>query len=156
MRRLRPVFDGHFEVVVTVAVTLSLACLLTASLITSRYAAVPVVALSGCAAAVHVGYLVRPKARLRRAARIGLRRGEFHVVYQPIVDCARDTAWAWKRCSGGAIPSSESGARGCSLENSKAPQGYWIGKPMAVDQLRAFASASINTLQDGTGTELKA
>ncbi|CAD6559850.1 putative cyclic di-GMP phosphodiesterase PdeG [Paraburkholderia kirstenboschensis] len=35
-------------------------------------------------------------------------------------------------------------------------QGYWFGKPMAIDQLRALASASINTLQDGTGTELKA
>ena len=35
---------------------------------------------------MYVGYRVRPKARLRRAARIGLRRGEFHVVYQPIVD----------------------------------------------------------------------
>ncbi|ACC75917.1 EAL domain-containing protein [Paraburkholderia phymatum] len=86
MRRLQPVFDGHLEVVVTVAVTLSLACLLAASLITSPYAVAPVVALLGCAAAVHVGHLVRPKARLRRAAAIGLRRGEFHVVYQPIVD----------------------------------------------------------------------
>jgi EAL domain-containing protein (putative c-di-GMP-specific phosphodiesterase class I) len=34
-------------------------------------------------------------------------------------------------------------------------QGYWYGKPMAVDQLRAFASAtaSIDTLHDVTGTE---
>lgn len=86
MRRLRPVFDGHLEVVVTGAVALSLAGLLAASLIASRAAVVPVVGLSACAGAVCVGYLVRPKARLRRAARIGLRRGEFHVVYQPIVD----------------------------------------------------------------------
>ncbi|WP_254615882.1 EAL domain-containing protein [Cupriavidus basilensis] len=86
MRRPRPVFDGHLEVVVTVAVALSLAGLLAASLIASRDAVVLVVALSACAGAVYVGYLVRPKARLRRAARIGLRRGEFHVVYQPIVD----------------------------------------------------------------------
>ena len=35
-------------------------------------------------------------------------------------------------------------------------QGYLYGKPMAVDQLRAFASASIKTLQDDTGTGLKA
>jgi EAL domain-containing protein (putative c-di-GMP-specific phosphodiesterase class I) len=32
-------------------------------------------------------------------------------------------------------------------------QGYWYGKPMAVDQLRAFATASINALHDVTGTE---
>jgi EAL domain-containing protein (putative c-di-GMP-specific phosphodiesterase class I) len=34
-------------------------------------------------------------------------------------------------------------------------QGYWHGKPMAVDQLRAFAlaTASISTLHDVTGTE---
>ena len=44
------------------------------------------VVLSACLVAVYIGYLVRPKARLQRAARIGLRRGEFYVVYQPIVD----------------------------------------------------------------------
>jgi EAL domain-containing protein (putative c-di-GMP-specific phosphodiesterase class I) len=86
MRRLRPVFDGHLEVTVTVAVALSVAGLLAASLIASRDAVVLVVALSACSAAVYVSYLVRPKARLRRAALIGLRRGEFYVVYQPIVD----------------------------------------------------------------------
>ncbi len=34
-------------------------------------------------------------------------------------------------------------------------QGYWYGKPMAIDQLRAFAfaTAPINTLHDVTGTE---
>ncbi|WP_429363345.1 EAL domain-containing protein [Paraburkholderia sp. GAS32] len=71
---------------VTAAVASSLAGLLAASLIASRDAGVLAVALSACAGAVSVGYLVRPKARLRRAARIGLRRGEFQVVYQPIVD----------------------------------------------------------------------
>ncbi|MBK5125855.1 EAL domain-containing protein [Burkholderia sp. R-69980] len=86
MRRLRPVFDEHPIVAVTVAVASSLAGLLAASLIASRDAVVLVVALSACGAVVYVGYRVRPKARLRRAARIGLRRGEFHVVYQPIVD----------------------------------------------------------------------
>lgn len=86
MRRLRPVFDEYLEVVVTVAVALSVAGLLAASLIASRDALVLAVALSACSAAMYVGYRVRPKARLCRAARIGLRRGEFHVVYQPIVD----------------------------------------------------------------------
>jgi EAL domain-containing protein (putative c-di-GMP-specific phosphodiesterase class I) len=86
MRRLRPGFDGHLDVRVTVAVALSVAAMLAASLIGSRDPVVLVVALSACSAAVYVGYLVRPKARLRRAARIGLRRGEFYVVYQPIVD----------------------------------------------------------------------
>ncbi|MFM0204082.1 EAL domain-containing protein [Paraburkholderia fungorum] len=86
IRRLRPVFDGHLDAVVTVAVASSLAGLLAASLIASRDAVVLVIALSACGAVVYVGYRVRPQARLRRAARIGLRRGEFHVVYQPIVD----------------------------------------------------------------------
>ena len=86
IRRLRPVFDEHLNAAVTVAVASSLAGLLAASLIASRDAVVLIVALSACGAVVYVGYRVRPKARLRRAARIGLRRGEFHVVYQPIVD----------------------------------------------------------------------
>ena len=84
--RLRPVFDEHLDAVVTAAVASSLAGLLAVSLIASRDAVVLIVALSACGAVVYVGYRVRPKARLRRAARIGLRRGEFHVVYQPIVD----------------------------------------------------------------------
>ncbi|NML99100.1 EAL domain-containing protein [Paraburkholderia sp. RP-4-7] len=86
MRRLRPVFDGHLDAVVTVAVASSLAGLLAASLIASRDAVVLAIALSACSALVYVGYRLRPKVKLRRAARIGLRRGEFHVVYQPIVD----------------------------------------------------------------------
>ncbi len=84
--RLRPVFDQHIDVLVTVAVASSVAGLLAASLIASRDTVVLVIALSACGAVVYVGYRVRPKAELRRAARIGLRRGEFHVVYQPIVD----------------------------------------------------------------------
>ncbi|MEW9586960.1 EAL domain-containing protein, partial [Paraburkholderia sp. DGU8] len=60
--------------------------MLAASLISSRDAVALVIALSACGAVVCVGYRVRPKVKLRRAARIGLRRGEFHVVYQPIVD----------------------------------------------------------------------
>ncbi len=84
--RLRSVFDEHLDAVVTAAVASSLAGLLAVSLIASRDAVVLIVALSACGAVVYVGYRVRPKARLRRAARIGLRRGEFHVVYQPIVD----------------------------------------------------------------------
>jgi hypothetical protein len=34
-------------------------------------------------------------------------------------------------------------------------QGYWYGKPMAIDQLRAFASAKmpISALHNLTGTE---
>ncbi|REE22600.1 EAL domain-containing protein (putative c-di-GMP-specific phosphodiesterase class I) [Paraburkholderia sp. BL27I4N3] len=86
MRRLRPVFEGHLEVRVIVAAALGAAGFLGASLIASREAVVLFTALSACLAAVYVGHLVRPKTRLRRAARIGLRRGEFHVVYQPIVD----------------------------------------------------------------------
>jgi EAL domain-containing protein (putative c-di-GMP-specific phosphodiesterase class I) len=86
MRRQRAVLDERLNVAVTVAVASSLAGLLAASLIASRDAGVLAVALSACAGAVSVGHLVRPKARLRRAARIGLRRGEFQVVYQPIVD----------------------------------------------------------------------
>ncbi|TDY17139.1 EAL domain-containing protein (putative c-di-GMP-specific phosphodiesterase class I) [Paraburkholderia sp. BL6665CI2N2] len=82
----RPVFDEHLDAVVTLAVASSVAGLLTASLTASRDAVVLVIALSACCAVVYVGYRVRPKARLQRAARIGLRRGEFHVVYQPIVD----------------------------------------------------------------------
>ncbi|WOD18620.1 EAL domain-containing protein [Paraburkholderia kirstenboschensis] len=78
--------DEHLDAAVTVAVALSLAGLLAASLIGSRDAVELVIALSACCAVVYVGYRVRPKARLQRAARIGLRRGEFHVVYQPIVD----------------------------------------------------------------------
>ncbi|MFM0110774.1 EAL domain-containing protein [Paraburkholderia nemoris] len=70
----------------TVAVASSVAGLLAASLIASRDTVVRIIALSACGAAVYVGYRARPKARLRRAVRIGLRRGEFHVVYQPIVD----------------------------------------------------------------------
>lgn len=70
----------------TVAVASSVAGLLAASLIASRCAVVLVIALSACGAAAYVGYRVRPKVKLRRAARIGLRRGKFHVVYQPIVD----------------------------------------------------------------------
>jgi EAL domain-containing protein (putative c-di-GMP-specific phosphodiesterase class I) len=84
--RLRPVFDEHLDAVVTVAVASSVAGLLAASLIASRDTVVRVIALSACGAVAYVGYRVRPKARLRRAVRIGLRRGEFHVVYQPIVD----------------------------------------------------------------------
>ncbi|MEW9586799.1 EAL domain-containing protein, partial [Paraburkholderia sp. DGU8] len=86
IRRLRPVFDEHLDAAVTVAVASSLAGLLAASLISSRDAVALVIALSACGAVVYVGYRVRPKVKLRRAARIGLRRGEFHVVYQPIVD----------------------------------------------------------------------
>jgi EAL domain-containing protein (putative c-di-GMP-specific phosphodiesterase class I) len=86
IRRLRPLFDEHLNATATVAVALSLAGLLAANLIASRDAVVLVVALSACGAVVYVRYRVRPNARLRRAARIGLRRGEFHVVYQPIVD----------------------------------------------------------------------
>jgi len=84
--RLRPVFDEHLDAVVTVAVASSVAGLLAASLIASRDAIALVIALSACGAVVYLGYRVRPKVKLRRAARIGLRRGEFHVVYQPIVD----------------------------------------------------------------------
>ncbi|WP_245623853.1 EAL domain-containing protein [Paraburkholderia nodosa] len=84
--RLRAVFDEHLYAVVTVAIASSAAGLLAASLIASRDTLVRLIALSACGAVVYVGYRVRPKARLRRAARIGLRRGEFHVVYQPIVD----------------------------------------------------------------------
>lgn len=84
--RLRLVFDEHLDAVVTVAVASSVAGLLAASLIASRDTVVRLIVLSACGAVVYVGYRVRPKARLRRAARIGLRRGEFHVVYQPIVD----------------------------------------------------------------------
>ncbi|MFL9956343.1 EAL domain-containing protein [Paraburkholderia nemoris] len=84
--RLRPVFDEHLDALVTVAVASSVAGLLAASLIASRDTVVRIIALSACGAAVYVGYRARPKARLRRAVRIGLRRGEFHVVYQPIVD----------------------------------------------------------------------
>jgi EAL domain-containing protein (putative c-di-GMP-specific phosphodiesterase class I) len=62
--------------------------LLAASLIASRDAVVLVIALSACGAIVYVGYRVRPNVKLRRAARMGLRRGEFHVVYQPIVGTA--------------------------------------------------------------------
>ncbi len=86
IRRLRSVFDEHLDAAVTVAVASGLAGLLAPSLSASRDAVVLVVALSACGAGVYVGYRARPKARLRRAARIGLRRGEFHVVYQPIVD----------------------------------------------------------------------
>jgi EAL domain-containing protein (putative c-di-GMP-specific phosphodiesterase class I) len=84
--RLRPVFDEHLDAVLTVAVASSLAGLLAASLIASRDTLVRLIVLSACGAVVYFGYRVRPKAGLRRAARIGLRRGEFHVVYQPIVD----------------------------------------------------------------------
>jgi EAL domain-containing protein (putative c-di-GMP-specific phosphodiesterase class I) len=84
--RLRLVFDEHLDAVVTVAVASSVAGLLAASLIASRDTVVRLIVLSACGAVVYVGYRVRPKARLRRAARIGLRRGEFHVVYQPIMD----------------------------------------------------------------------
>ncbi|MDR3742457.1 MAG: EAL domain-containing protein [Terracidiphilus sp.] len=84
--RLRSVFDEHLDALVSVAVASSVAGLFAASLIASRDTAVLFIALSACGAVVYVGYRVRPKARLRRAARIGLRRGEFHVVYQPIVD----------------------------------------------------------------------
>jgi len=70
----------------TVAVASSLAGLVGASLMASRDAVVPVIALSACGAVVYFAYWVRPKARLQRAARIGVLRGEFHVVYQPIVD----------------------------------------------------------------------
>lgn len=86
IRRLRLVFDEYLDAAVTVVVASSLAGLLAVSLIAPRDAVVPVIALSACGAVVCIGYWVRPKARLRRAARIGLRRGEFHVVYQPIVD----------------------------------------------------------------------
>ncbi len=84
--RLRLVFDEHLDAVVTVAVASSVAGLLAASLIASRDTVVRLIVLSACGAVVYVGYRVRPKPRLRRAARIGLRRGEFHVVYQPIMD----------------------------------------------------------------------
>jgi sensor c-di-GMP phosphodiesterase-like protein len=86
VRRLRPVFDGHLDAMMTVAVASSLAGLLGASLMASRGAVVLVIALSACGAVVYFAYWVRPKARLQRAARIGVLRGEFHVVYQPIVD----------------------------------------------------------------------
>ncbi|MFM0704378.1 EAL domain-containing protein [Paraburkholderia sediminicola] len=86
IRRLRTVFDEDLNAAVTVAVASSLAGLLAVSLIAYRDAVGLIVALSACGAVVCIGYRVRPKARLRRAARIGLRRGEFHVVYQPIVD----------------------------------------------------------------------
>jgi EAL domain-containing protein (putative c-di-GMP-specific phosphodiesterase class I) len=86
LRRPRPGFDEHLDAVVTAAVASSLASLLAASLIAFRDAVVLVIALWACGAVVYVGHRVRPKARLRRAARIGLRRGEFRVVYQPVVD----------------------------------------------------------------------
>ncbi|MFM0055199.1 EAL domain-containing protein [Paraburkholderia phytofirmans] len=69
-----------------VTVALSVTGFVAASLIASRDAVVLVVTLSACSAVVFAGYLVRPKAGLRRAARTGLRHGEFYVVYQPIVD----------------------------------------------------------------------
>jgi EAL domain-containing protein (putative c-di-GMP-specific phosphodiesterase class I) len=85
IRRLQSVLQ-HFDAAVTVAVAWSLAGLFAASLIASRSAAVPLIALSACGAVVYVGYRVRPKARLQRAARIGLRRREFYIVHQPIVN----------------------------------------------------------------------
>ena len=86
IRRLRSIFDEHLDAAVTVCVASSLAGLLAASLCASREAVVLLIALSACGAVVYVGYRVRPKASLRRAVCIGLRRGEFQVVYQPIVD----------------------------------------------------------------------
>ncbi|VVE44089.1 EAL domain-containing protein [Pandoraea soli] len=86
IRWLRPIFDEHPDATATVVVASSLAGFLAASLFASHAAVVLLFALSACDAIVYVGYCVHPKARLRRAVRIGLRRGEFHVVYQPIVD----------------------------------------------------------------------
>ncbi|WP_286797589.1 EAL domain-containing protein [Pandoraea sp. 64-18] len=84
------IFDEHPNAAVTVVVASSLAGFLAASLFAAHAAVVLLFALSACDAIVYVGYCVHPKARLRRAVRIGLRRGEFHVVYQPIVDmCMR-------------------------------------------------------------------
>jgi len=86
IRRLQPVCGEHLDIAETVALTACMAGLLAASLIRSRDAIVLVIAVSACCAAVYAGYALRPKARLHRAACVGLRRGEFHVVYQPIVD----------------------------------------------------------------------
>ncbi len=86
IRWLRPVFDEDLNAAVAVGVASSLAGMLAVILIAYRDAVVLIIALSACGAVVCIGYRGRPKARLRRAARIGLRRGEFYVVYQPIVD----------------------------------------------------------------------
>jgi sensor c-di-GMP phosphodiesterase-like protein len=118
--RLRPVFDQHLDAVATIAVASSVAGLLAASLIASRDAVVLVIALSACGAVVHVGYRVRPKVKLRRAARIGLRRGEFHVVYQPIVDTHTRHCVGIEALLRGATQSSEPEGQGYSLESSKA------------------------------------
>ncbi|MFM0380006.1 EAL domain-containing protein [Paraburkholderia strydomiana] len=83
---LRALFDEHRDAALIVSVASSLAGLLAASLFAARDALTLLIALSACGAIAYVGYWVRPKARLRRAVRIGLRRGDFHVVYQPIVD----------------------------------------------------------------------
>ncbi|WP_345815228.1 EAL domain-containing protein [Paraburkholderia sp. PREW-6R] len=86
LRWPRALFCEHHEAALNLSIAASVAGLLAASLFVSRAAVVPLIALSACGAVLYVGLWVRPKARLRRAVRIGLRRREFHVVYQPIVD----------------------------------------------------------------------
>lgn len=83
---LRAVSDERCALALIVSLASSLAGLLAAGLFAARIAAALPIALSACGATAYVSYRVLPKTRLRRAVRIGLRRGEFHVVYQPIVD----------------------------------------------------------------------
>jgi hypothetical protein len=71
---------------VIVAVASSVARCLAASLIASCDSVAQVVALSVRGAFVCVRYGDRPKAGVRRAVLIGLRRGGLYVADQPIVD----------------------------------------------------------------------
>lgn len=125
--RLRPVFDEHSDTLVTIAVVSGVAGLLAASLIASCDTVVRVIALSACGAFAYVAYRVRPRARLRRAVRIGLRRGEFHVVYQPIVDTRT------RNCVG-----VEALLRWSHPEFGAAGPGRFIGKLEGTDLLRAL------------------
>ena len=131
IRRLRPVFDAHLEVVVTVAVASSVTGSLAAGLILLadfRFDHVK----------VHRRFLAM--------------RGESRVQFLKSVAALVHTLGAKV-----VVEGVESAAEHDVVQRSgiDLAQGYWYGKPMAVDQLRAFASAtaSIDTLHDVTGTE---
>ncbi|MGT2477679.1 EAL domain-containing protein [Paraburkholderia terrae] len=87
MHRLRVVaFNMYRDEVLSIAIASSSFVLLATSLILVADAAIPAAVLTACAAVSLLVHFLSQNIRLCRAVRAGLRRGEFHVVYQPIID----------------------------------------------------------------------
>lgn len=86
VHQLRLAFDTYRDEVLSIAIASWSFFMLATSRIAVGDVNIPSAALAAGAALSLLVHFLSPNVRLRRAVRAGLRRGEFHVVYQPIID----------------------------------------------------------------------